>query len=835
MHDAQNKMFSLAADFVNYSSRAVFLTGKAGTGKTTFLKYIKQHTNKQTAVVAPTGVAAINAGGVTIHSLFQIPFTPYLPTAQGFASGSEAMDRHHLLKHIRMNRERREMLQKLELLIIDEISMVRCDVLDAIDTVLRSMRSRHNEPFGGVQVLYIGDMFQLPPVAGEQEWNLLASFYRSPYFFDSKVVQEQPPVYVELDKIYRQNEQAFIDVLNKVRNNAMDAAGFSLLESRYDPWFEQDQHDKHIVLTTHNVKADAINAEEMNRLKGAAKQYKAVVSGDFNDKSYPVDALLQLKEGAQVMFIKNDTDKRYFNGKIGVVTKLEDSAVFVQCKGEPSAIEVKPEKWENIRYTLHNEEVQQDVVGYYKQLPLRLAWAITIHKSQGLTFEKAVIDAGTAFAAGQVYVALSRCTALQGIVLKSRLTNAGLRNDERIVQFAQQKHTSDYLVAQLQESKKAYQKNALLQLFDFGMLQQHTAKMLKLLNEHAGSFNEETKPWFESISTIIDEQAAVAAKFQSLLQVQYQSESLTAQQQEALDERIVKALRHFDDKLQAASQQLRQSPATTDSKQIALAYNSEIKSLYINFSLKLHLFNYCESGFNIEAYNEAKKSFVPVAVPVNAYAGTQTKKVDSPHPELYKQLRQLRDKICSEMDVPIYFVAGSATLDEMARYLPQTVHELIQISGFGKVKTQQFGDRFLQVITGYCEANGLASNIEEKKPKRERKEKTEKKEPKTDTKQETYTLYKQHKTIEEIAKLRNFTTQTIEGHLAYFVQQGLISVNELVSREKIVLIEPVLDKFDGKSFGPLKTELGDAVSYGDIRLVLAWKQFEKSREEGTTV
>src|SRR5579875_792191 len=263
LHDPQNEMFSMAADFINYSSQPVFLTGKAGTGKTTFLKYIKQHTNKQTAVVAPTGVAAINAGGVTIHSFFQLPFTPYVPQSQGFASNDEMLDKHHLLGRIKINRDRREVFQKLELLIIDEISMVRCDVIDAIDVMLRSFRNRHNEPFGGVQVLYIGDMFQLPPVASEEEWNILSRFYKSPYFFDSKVVREAPPVYIELNKIYRQNEKSFIDILNKVRNNEMDYEAFETLHERYDPEFTVPKHERYVILTTHNHKADAINSAEL--------------------------------------------------------------------------------------------------------------------------------------------------------------------------------------------------------------------------------------------------------------------------------------------------------------------------------------------------------------------------------------------------------------------------------------------------------------------------------------------------------------------------------------------------------------------------------------------
>ena len=386
MYDAENTLFALAADFIQYTNRSVFLTGKAGTGKTTFLKYIRQSTIKQTAIVAPTGVAAINAGGVTIHSFFQLPFTPFIPGVsregrksaswqEGLDAGSSSglsdsrtsdfrssghpdspssIDKHALIGRIKLNGERRKVLQQLELLVIDEISMVRCDVLDAIDAVLRHFRNRYQEPFGGVQLLFIGDMFQLPPVVPNEQWEILSQFYNSPYFFDSRVIAQQEPVHIELNKIYRQNEQHFIDLLNKVRNNIMDEEGFELLNKHYNPNFLPKKDDGYITLSTHNYKADAINAEELARLTDKPVTYTATVTGEFFEKAYPADEKLLLKKGAQVMFIKNDKDKerRFYNGKIGVITKLTNDVIHVQCKGETDEIEVKKEKWESIRLSL---------------------------------------------------------------------------------------------------------------------------------------------------------------------------------------------------------------------------------------------------------------------------------------------------------------------------------------------------------------------------------------------------------------------------------------------------------------------------------------------------
>ncbi len=858
MYDAENTLFALAADFIHYTNRSVFLTGKAGTGKTTFLKYIRQSTIKQTAIVAPTGVAAINAGGVTIHSFFQLPFSPFIPfagrdafgqstRATGQGDNPSSIDKHALLGRIKLTTERRKVLQQLELLVIDEISMVRCDVLDAIDTVLRHFRNRYYEPFGGVQLLFIGDMFQLPPVVPNEEWGILSQFYDSPFFFDSKVIQQQQPVHIELNKIYRQNEQLFIDLLNKVRNNIMDEQGFELLNKHYNPAFQPGEDDGYITLSTHNYKADAINNEALTKLTDKPVTYKATVTGEFLEKAFPADEKLLLKKGAQVMFIKNDKEKerRFYNGKIGVITRLTNDVIHVQCKGEPAEIEVKKEKWESIRYTFDKatQQVEEEEAGTFEQFPLRLAWAITIHKSQGLTFEKAIIDAGAAFAPGQVYVALSRCTALQGIVLKSRITNAGLRSDPHISRFASLKHSAGHLGEELQNAKIQYQHTILKQLFSFNMASAALVQVIKTVDEHADAFNTETKPWLEALQDKLLAIEETAKKFEPQLN-SLLVQPLVPEQNETLQQRIKAAAAYFAKAVQEIILLLPQSPAVTDSKQYAMAYNEDIKEFNAQLAQKLHAINSCTGGFKVDVFNEQKKAFRLTTLQVNAYAGAgagKNQKTNSPHPILHKQLRQLRDALCSELNQPVYMVASGNTLDEMALYLPLTPEALQQITGFGKAKTDKYGKRFLDIISSYCAEQGIESQIQQKAPARGKKERKatggddENTAPrrKTDTKEETLTLYRQGKTINEIAAGRSLTPTTIEGHLAHYVQVGIIPVGELVSREKFVLIEPAVQAFEGGSITPLKQQLGDDISFGEIRLVLAWKEFEKSKSSAT--
>ena len=802
--DSSNTLFTLASDLVNHTSKNIFLTGRAGTGKTTFLKYIKENCPKQKAIVAPTGVAAINAGGVTMHSFFQLPFGPFIPEAKGFRNNDEVTNKHTLLSRLRLNSERRKIIRGLELLIIDEISMVRCDVLDAVDLILRHVRYRYSERFGGVQVLFIGDMFQLPPVVKQLEWDLLRDYYQSPYFFDSHVMKENPPAYIEFTKIYRQTEEKFINLLNKVRNNEMDEEHLLALHDRYQPDFFGDCSDGYILLTTHNDKARAINAEELAKLPGKLFTYKAEINGDFPATAFPADEVLQLKPGAQVMFIKNDTDKakRYFNGKIGVVTELSEDKIVVQCKNESSPVEVSKEKWENIRYTLDKStrQLTEDLLGSFSQHPLRLAWAITIHKSQGLTFEKAVIDAGKAFAPGQVYVALSRCTNLEGMVLHSRIRPNALYADDRIVQFTKNILQPDDLQRELVQAKKAYQEEIILSLFDFCKAVNGMKELQTYLLQHTTSLNTEVFPWSDQLMNRLSSLQTTSEKFHIQLRKLF---ALTEKPEEniELQERIKTASNWFFNEIKSVIESILQSPAITDSTMHAKEYNDMLREVYIHLAQQNFLLQGFSGKFNMEVFHRRKKAFAAPSFNMNAYAGASEKKVGLAHPVLYYQLKKLRDNICSKKNLPIYFVAGSKTLEEMTTYLPATIDELEQISGFGKSKVETYGNEFLSIINEYCTENNLSSNVSEKPAKRKRKES---KEPKIDTRAETFRLFREGKSVSEIAGERNLTPQTIEGHLAFYIQQGLIKIDELVTREKIILIEPEVKTFSGVQLHQLK-------------------------------
>ena len=829
-YDFANEMFRLATELVNQSSRNIFLTGKAGTGKTTFLKYIRENCPKQMAVVAPTGVAAINAGGVTMHSFFQLPFSPFIPEAGGFRNQNETVtNRNSLLSRLRMTAEKKKILQELELLVIDEISMVRCDMLDAVDTILRHIRRRHNERFGGVQVLFIGDMFQLPPVIKENEWSLLKDFYDSPYFFDSLVIKEEQPVFIEFTKIYRQSEENFIRVLNQVRNNELDEEGRSLLENRFSTEFRRTKDDGYIILTTHNEKAKVKNETELNKLGSKPFFYTAEIEGDFPEFSYPVEEHLQLKIGAQVMFIKNDTEriKRYFNGKIGIVKELDSDKILVQCNDETESIEVKKEKWENIRYSVDktSRQLKEEVLGSFTQYPLRLAWAITIHKSQGLTFEKVIIDAGDAFAPGQVYVALSRCTTLDGIVLQSRVRSTKMFTDDRIVQFSKS-NSAKSIEGELLQSKKNYQLKIILSLFDYKQVIEDSKALNAYLSENVSSFNERALNWIDEFLGKLEDLQLTAEKFQGQLRKIFDQQGVP-ETNELLRERINAGVQYFLNEQPRFVESVMKCPVITDSRLHAKEANESLKEIFNSFSIKKHLLEGFSGKADPAAYHLRKKNFIVPQFSVNVYAGASEQKVESPHPILHQRLRKLRDAICSKADLPIYIVAGTNTLNEMCRYLPQSLTELRMISGFGDAKTEKYGQQFLDVILDYCKEKNLSSLINEKTPKRERK-KTGEKKNKIDTKTESFRLHKEGKQIEEIAKERGFTRQTIEGHLAHYVSTGEININALISKEKILLIEPVVKTFSGESIIPIKEKLGHEITFGEIKLVLAWINYQKS-------
>jgi len=454
----QNNELSYAWDFVEHTGRSIFLTGKAGTGKTTFLKTVVERSSKRSIVVAPTGVAAINAGGMTIHSFFQLPFSPFVPGAK-------------IESRFDFGKEKRKIISSLDLLIIDEISMVRSDLLDAIDSVLRRFRNRY-KPFGGVQLLMIGDLQQLTPVVTPEDERMLKPYYDTPYFFGSKALAQIDYVTIQLEKVYRQQDDIFLNLLNHIREGQTSTEDLTLLNSRFKPVFLPKPEEGYIRLTTHNQLANNYNESELQKLPGRSYTYRAKIDGTFPEYSYPTAETLTLKVGAQVMFVKNDPSgqHRYYNGRIGHVTLAEDNRLEVYCPGDANAIEVEPLEWENARYTLNDEtrEIETEVLGKFSQLPLRLAWAITIHKSQGLTFERAIIDASLSFAPGQVYVALSRCKTLEGMVLASKIPPQAIINDERVDDYiSHQEEEALRSIEQLPILKDEYYRHLLMELFDF--------------------------------------------------------------------------------------------------------------------------------------------------------------------------------------------------------------------------------------------------------------------------------------------------------------------------------------------------------------------------------
>ena len=472
MATERNPELRSAWEFVEHTGTSIFLTGKAGTGKTTFLRTVVERSTKQMVVVAPTGVAAINAGGVTIHSFFQLPLSPYVPGAD-------------VKKIFEFGKEKRKIISSMDLLIIDEISMVRSDLLDAIDSVLRRYRN-HYKPFGGVQLLMIGDLAQLTPVVTPEDEEILRPYYDTPYFFGSKALQQISYVTIQLKKIYRQADTTFVDLLNHIRDGHPTAEDLATLHKRYNPTFQPEAKDGYIRLTTHNRMADEYNDHEMQRLSSQPFTYSAVIDGTFPDYSYPTAFYLTLKVGAQVMFIKNDVNGEYYNGKIGHVVALDKENIKVRCIGESNDIDVGMQEWENAKYSINPEthEIETEVQGVFRQYPLRLAWAITIHKSQGLTFDRAIIDAGHSFAPGQVYVALSRCRSLDGIVIVSRINESAIINDDRVDNYiAKQEEEAERSLRQLPQLKQDYYRQLIIELFDFRSLQSAEDRFLRLMLE----------------------------------------------------------------------------------------------------------------------------------------------------------------------------------------------------------------------------------------------------------------------------------------------------------------------------------------------------------------
>jgi hypothetical protein len=817
----QGKYYEMAYHFANYTNCSLFLTGKAGTGKTTFLRNLKEQTGKEMAIVAPTGIAAINAGGVTIHSFFQLPLSPFVPTVEG---------RRNLVSKIKMNSARRKVLDRLETLVIDEVSMVRADLLDGIDTVLRHFRYRRDEPFGGVQMIFIGDMYQLSPVCNEIEWQLLSSYYPSMYFFDSQAIRSQPPVYIEFDNIFRQSNLDFIRLLNEVRNNKISDESFEMLQSLYKPGFVPPKNDTYITLTTHNYKADGINAEELAKLSGKSRKFTATIKGDYPGKGYPTEMELEFKIGAKVMFLKNDreTPRRYFNGKIGEITGFDGEVIYVGCPGE-SPVPVVPETWENISYTTDStsKQITETLLGTFEQYPLRLAWAITIHKSQGLTFDKAIIDAGQAFTPGQVYVALSRCRSLDGLVLLSRINRNSLHVDESIVRYDSQKLPVEVLSERLDAFKKEYRAKILFDVFDFQYLVGTMIRLTEFVKEKIASFNSETLTFLASISGHLSNMQKVAMRFQNELRTLAFAVPVDERK---LNERIAAAAGYFSGILQTVSGELKKSSAISDSKANASRYNDDLEKVFYSVGERLHIYGNMGDGFTVEQYFMAKGTFVAPTFAVNAFAGTNpSKKTEARYPILFYRLMDYRRNVCDENDIPLYLVASTQALTEVATFLPQTLGDLLKLSGFGEATVAKYGQQILDITTGYCNEHGLESLMHEKAVKKSSKKtsKTAVKRPKPatpaapppkeDTKKVTFDMYKQGLTVDEIAVKRNCAVSTVKVHLAHYVKLGELPLSDFVSPELQVKIINALKT--ESSFGDIFVALKGEASYIEISMV----------------
>lgn len=605
----QNNELRTAWDFVENTGRSIFLTGKAGTGKTTFLKTVVERSRKRPIVVAPTGVAAINAGGVTIHSFFQLPLSPYVPGAK-------------VESKFDFSKEKRKIIASMDLLIIDEISMVRADLLDAIDSVLRRFRE-HGEPFGGVQLLMIGDLAQLTPVVTPEDEQMLRPYYNTPYFFGSKALQQIDYVTIQLSHIYRQQDEAFISILGEVRSGHPTEETLAKLNARYKPAFVPSPKEPYIRLTTHNNIANNYNESELQKLPGYAYTYHAEIHGTFPDYSYPTAETLVLKEGAQVMFVKNDPSGNhlYYNGRIGRVEEASQTRLTVYCEGDAEAIEVEPLEWENTRYTLNERtrEIESEVQGTFRQLPLRLAWAITIHKSQGLTFDHAIIDANQSFAPGQVYVALSRLRTLEGLVLAKPLEAYAIINDQRVDNYiAQQEGEAERSIRQLPLLKQEYERYLLLQLFDFRPILYLEESMMRLFNEFFyHSHSQLTQQHNQALQALRERVIAVADKWRQMIQAM----PIEALRDKDFLERVKRSAEYFEEQLHEILPDalVLTAKVETNNKQASRRLSNVLPDLRQTWLARRYLLQrIADQGFSIETYLHEKQMSMLDAFPDEA-------------------------------------------------------------------------------------------------------------------------------------------------------------------------------------------------------------------------
>ena len=644
-----NPVMQLAYDYLESTNTIVFLTGKAGTGKTTFLQQVRQTLKKKLAVVAPTGVAAINAGGMTIHSFFQLPFGPLLP------GGSDRPEAHY-------SQEKKDLLSNLELLVIDEVSMVRPDVIDQIDLILRNVKTS-THPFGGVQLLLIGDLSQLSPIIREEDWGVLRPYYATSYFFSSLVMQKAHYVRIELNHVYRQKEQAFVDILNEVRNQSVSTGSLALLNARYLPEFRPAVDDPYITLTTHNGIARELNQEMLDALPGKEVEFTANIRGEFTKDAYPTELILKLKIGAQVMFVKNDgsAEKHYYNGKIGTVIGISASTVFVQCSNESKEIAVEAVEWTNVKYQLDGDAINEANAGSFAQIPLKLAWAITIHKSQGLSFDKAIIDVSEAFAYGQAYVALSRCRSLGGMVLRKPINPSNMIGDAAVDRFNEQAMALQPNAGTLQRDQELYRLYLLKELFNFQPIRAKSQGFEGLL------------PGLQK--DILD----VAEKYVRQLQ----------------PERSVQAAGYFLKKLVELIETLHSQLPLQIGESKVKAFKADQLILWLMNRVRL-LEHFSVNTFTTTAYLSLSDN------KIKSYEQSYLKALNAiPNEKLYEQILDWRDAVASKEKIMANMVLSEKTAAAIAEKLPATLKALSGIKGVGAQKAAQYGTELIGLIRSY--------------------------------------------------------------------------------------------------------------------------------------
>lgn len=832
----KNPELDLAWNIIANTDTHLFLTGKAGTGKTTFLKELRRQLPKRMIVVAPTGIAAINAEGVTIHSFFQLPFGPQVPGTQ---YGNN--------KRYAFRRQKLRLIRSVDLIVIDEISMVRADLLDAIDSVLRQYRDR-NRPFGGVQMLMIGDMQQLAPVAREDEWGVLRQYYDTPYFFSSKALQQTDFVTVELQHIYRQNDPVFVDLLNKVRTNTADGQTLEALNKRYIPDFNPPKEEGYIRLLTHNAQADAINQRELEAIKSPEYKFEAKVEDEFPELSYPTEKTLTLKLGAQVMFIKNDSSmgKRYYNGMIGEVVDIHNEGLKVRTADNGEVIEVSPETWQNIKYEIDEstKEIREKIVGTFTQIPLKTAWAITVHKSQGLTFEHAIIDVQHSFAHGQTYVALSRCKSLEGMVLSAPIPAHAIINDRTVEQFQTDPRHKSPDEQRLDQMQRHYMLRTIEDLFSFTQIRYCCNDQVRVMREYFyDTFPKQYSAWAAHLEEFKDKVENVALRFHA----QYQNIVLTEQDyqnSELLQERLMKGATYFETQLCDSHELLRSTSLPTDNKTVSERVVNTLQNFADMVRFKMQLLHYvATNGLHIQDYlkhkakisldfddtekEEKKGKKQEKGGLSNAPAGFQPREkkekkgrmvaavpTEVLHPELFEALREWRLAESKERGISAFLVMTQKVLMAITNLLPASKEDLKKISGVGNKFIENYGDAVLGIVENCIEQQGYQRQqirmVEARVMSQEEKEK------------QALEMYLDGKQIEEIAGEFMVTPGTIYNYLIPALKSDKLPLNHLFEQKRINAVMNCIKDNPNATSRELLELLGrDDYDYGIINCCLA--------------